>query len=81
MVKSLDVDRMLTNSCCAMGVGVMKETIENERSMGCSARVQLVEMTVIGYYRSTLEYADLHGYKEFDGRFQKEVESVSVEQF
>lgn len=41
-VKSLDVDGMLSQSCGAVGIEVMKSTIEHkEAGMRCSARVQL----------------------------------------
>lgn len=59
-MKKLDVDGMFAQSSVAMGVGVMKTTIEHKMArMGCSDSKELRKRTVSGYYSGILMYTNL----------------------
>lgn len=63
---------MIEQSYGAMGVGVMKSTIEHKKAgMGCFARVEFRKRMVIGCCSRTLVYVDLYGEKDLDRRYNK----------
>lgn len=72
---------MLSQSCDAIVVGVVKSTLEHD-SAGTKyfARERFEKRVVIGYYSSMEMYTSLYGDKYVEKGFEERVMAVSIEE-
>lgn len=81
-MKSSDVRGMLTQSCGAMGVELMKrKNDQGMAGMGCSDRKQFGKPMVINYYSGTPMFTNLYEDTDVERRYNEGVMSVSVKEF